>query len=106
MDDSNGTFSLSYPSAILLGVINNINETENSVRFNANLLFWLSFKPFRFKFYSSNEVIEVSKPYQGRLAEPFILGQYNAIVLSDTTSVYHPFRDLLLNSLHRNPKNQ
>jgi len=105
-DVSDGTFSLNYPSAILIGRISNLNESENYVTFNANLLFWLSFKPFSFKVYSSNEVIEVSKLYKGRLAEPFILGRFNAVVVSETSSsTVHPLRDRLKQLIAPAPQN-
>gem|GEM_PF-4306082 len=82
IDESN-TFSLNYPSAILLGFINNMNETETYTTFNANLLLWVSFKPFTLTIYSSNESFLISNPYPGYLDESFICGKFNAIVVSN-----------------------
>jgi hypothetical protein len=93
IDESNSTFTLTYPSAILIGLISKVNESDTYLTFNANLLFWLSFKPFNLHLYSSQEAIEVLKPYRGIISEPFIIGKFSTAVLSGTTGSYHPLRD-------------
>ena len=96
LDESDGTFSFSYPEPILIGLINNLNDTDNYLTIYAKWILWLNLKPFSFKIYSSNEMIQLQKPFQGFLFPPVIFGKFNAMVVSESSSsTVHPFRDRL-----------
>jgi len=86
--------NIEYPNPFLLGLISNVNESENFTTFEARKLFWLSFNPFDFRRYFSYETMIVLNDYTGWIIEPFILGRFKAEVTSEKmTSTFHPIRD-------------
>ena len=72
---------IQFTSVLLLGLISDVNESEDFTSFNANLLLWLSFNPFDFKICSSGEEIIISDDYQGLIYEPLIIGSFMAAVI-------------------------
>jgi hypothetical protein len=81
---------------MMLGLISNVNKSAELSSFNAVWVIWLRFKPFDLKIYSSGEQIMISNDYSDYLGQKGIIGRFNAMVLSESsTSSVHPLRNRL-----------
>lgn len=78
-----------------LGLISNFESSEDFSSLDADLLLWLTLNPIKFGGYFSGEKIIISNDYNGLIEEPFIFGSFEAVIVSDTTSTFHPLRDRL-----------
>jgi len=80
----------SYPFAMiipkktwLIGLINDLNESEDFTFFNASSLLSFSLSPFDLQFYRSDEQIIISNDdYFGFVGKSFVLGHFNIAVVS------------------------
>jgi len=87
---------IKMPFACLLGVIENIQETDNFTYFNAVAVLLLSSNPPYFAFYHSYELMAVKNDYEnGKIFENvslfgetfnFVIGRFNAAAISQSAS--------------------
>jgi hypothetical protein len=66
----------------MVGLINNVTQNEEFTYFNANQMWSVSFNPFNFTRYQSHELLLTSNDYLGKIGSRFIIGRFNALVLS------------------------
>jgi len=66
---------------LLIGLITNMSLNGELTTFNAKLLLYISFKPFKSKLYSSGEEIIILNEYLGKIDEQSIFGFFNAAVI-------------------------
>ncbi|VVB62048.1 Uncharacterised protein [uncultured archaeon] len=91
-------------SAFLVGIISDTNDSRPSViSIKAELVIYIRINPFSFNILSPNEKIFVSKDYKGYLGTKFIIGTFNAAVLSEKSS-NDPLHHRILNRLNQEPQ--
>ena len=84
-------------NAFLIGMISDANDSSGSViSIKTKVVLYIGFNPFSFNVLSSNEKIFVSKNYAGYISTKFIIGVFNAAVLSEK-STNDPLQHRILN---------
>ena len=77
-----GNNKVELHSAFLIGLVNNVYEEEDFSWFAAKLLLYFRVIPFDLKLYRSSEQIIISNDYRGFVGKRFILGRFNAAVVT------------------------
>ncbi|MCX6671944.1 MAG: PKD domain-containing protein, partial [Euryarchaeota archaeon] len=87
-----------------VGFISNPIKSEDLTCFNATHVLSISMKPFKISRYTTEEKIVVSNNYLGRIGSRFIIGRFEALLLSaSTSSTIHHLREDLKHLINSNP---
>jgi hypothetical protein len=77
----------------LFGLISNVNTGDELTCFNASILLAIRLAPPSLALYTSSEKLVASNDYLGKILPHFILGRFNTLVVSESSSsTVHPFR--------------